>query len=118
MVRPRKKSPSVRRLLPCPAAEVGRRVPGASSPNLGPSSKESPMHTARQISRRSPWSGSGRGRLGFGALAAAIAVQLATQAQEPAPGTLEEITVTARRVQENLQDTPLAVSVFSGDELT
>ena len=64
------------------------------------------MHTA--------WSS-----LGYaGTLAAAASAQLAAQAQAPAPSSLEEITVTARRVEENLQDTPLAVSVFSGDELT
>jgi hypothetical protein len=41
-------------------------------------------------------------------------------AQAPAAateGTLEEITVTARRYAENLQDTPIAVSVFTGDAL-
>jgi iron complex outermembrane receptor protein len=32
-------------------------------------------------------------------------------------GTLEEITVTARRVAENLQDTPIAVTAFTGDAL-
>ena len=75
------------------------------------------MHTARQISRRRPWNTSRVG-LGTGALAAAISVQLAAHAQAPASDSLEEITVTARRVEENLQDTPLAVSVFSGDDLT
>ena len=35
---------------------------------------------------------------------------------EPA-GTLEEITVTARKVSENLQDTPIAISAFSGASL-
>jgi outer membrane receptor protein involved in Fe transport len=33
-------------------------------------------------------------------------------------GTLEQIIVTARRVEENLQDTPIAVTVLSGAELT
>jgi iron complex outermembrane receptor protein len=32
-------------------------------------------------------------------------------------GTLEEITVTARKVSENLQDTPIAISAFSGATL-
>ncbi len=32
-------------------------------------------------------------------------------------GTLEEITVTARKVSENLQDTPIAISAFSGAAL-
>lgn len=39
------------------------------------------------------------------------------QQREAGAGTLEEITVTARRVAENLQDTPIAVSAFSGDTL-
>jgi iron complex outermembrane receptor protein len=52
-----------------------------------------------------------------GALAAAVSLELAAQPRTSAGGTLEEITVTARRVEENLQDTPLAVSVFSGDAL-
>jgi iron complex outermembrane receptor protein len=34
----------------------------------------------------------------------------------PAPG-LEEVVVTARKVRENLQDTPIAVTAFSGDAL-
>ena len=32
-------------------------------------------------------------------------------------GVLEEITVTARRIQENLQDTPVAVTALTGDAL-
>src|SRR5262245_34103434 len=32
-------------------------------------------------------------------------------------GKIEEVTVTARRVEENLQDTPIAVSAFTGDAL-
>ena len=41
------------------------------------------------------------------------------QAQESqsSTGTLEEITVTARKVTENLQDTPIAISAFSGNTL-
>ena len=39
------------------------------------------------------------------------------QAQQPAAQGLEEITVTARRVEENLQETPIAVTVFTGDAL-
>lgn len=38
-------------------------------------------------------------------------------AQESETGTLQEITVTARRVSENLQDTPIAVTALSGSEL-
>jgi iron complex outermembrane recepter protein len=55
------------------------------------------------------------------ALAAAAAASFATgiQAQETGPEAhaLEEITVTARKVQENLQDTPLAITVISGSAL-
>ena len=36
---------------------------------------------------------------------------------ETASGSLEEIVVTARKKQENLQDTPVAVTAFTGDEL-
>jgi iron complex outermembrane recepter protein len=75
------------------------------------------MHTAQKVSRRRPWNTSRVG-LATGALASAISIQLSAHAQAAAPDSLEEITVTARRVEENLQDTPLAVSVFSGDDLT
>ena len=56
----------------------------------------------------------GFGALSLGTLAAAISTQVAAQ---PPAGGLEEITVTARRVEENLQDTPVAVTVVSGDAL-
>ena len=56
----------------------------------------------------------GFGILSLGVLAAALSFELAAQEQA---GTLEEITVTARRVAENLQDTPIAVTVVSGDAL-
>jgi iron complex outermembrane receptor protein len=55
--------------------------------------------------------------LRMGALATMIPLQLAAQQPPPETGALEEIRVTARRVEENLQDTPLAVSVFTGDAL-
>src|SRR5688572_6173105 len=32
-------------------------------------------------------------------------------------GTLDEIIVTARKVQENLQETPIAITAFTGDAL-
>ena len=72
------------------------------------------MRTTLRVSRSTPL---GSRALGIGALAAAIPLHLAAQPQAPAAGALEEITVTARRVEENLQDTPLAVSVFTGDAL-
>jgi len=51
-------------------------------------------------------------------LAALGATGIAQGQQPEAPtGTLEEITVTARRVTENLQETPIAISAFTGDSL-
>ena len=57
------------------------------------------------------------------AVAAAVATGLslapaasAQQATEEAQG-LEEVIVTARKVEENLQQTPIAVTVLSGDAL-
>jgi iron complex outermembrane receptor protein len=41
----------------------------------------------------------------------------ASGAQEPDAGVLEEITVTARKVAENLQDTPIAITVLSAKSL-
>ena len=58
------------------------------------------------------------GALGASALATAVPLQLAAQPEAGAAGSLEQIIVTARRVEESLQDTPLAVSVFTGDALT
>ena len=39
------------------------------------------------------------------------------QGTESSSAVLEEVTVTARKVQENLQDTPVAVTALSGDAL-
>ena len=39
------------------------------------------------------------------------------RAQQQATQGLEEIIVTARRVEENLQDTPIAITALSGDAL-
>jgi len=64
-----------------------------------------------------------RSRLSAGfihaALAAAAAASPAVQGQESEEesGTLEVITVTARKVSENLQDTPIAITALSGDAL-
>ena len=38
-------------------------------------------------------------------------------AQTATPGTVEELVVTARRVEENLQTTPVAISAFSAETL-
>ena len=60
-----------------------------------------------------------RGRVLLISLVAAGAgvAQAQAPATEAPAGTLEEITVTARKVTENLQDTPVAISAFSGDAL-
>src|SRR5687768_13744002 len=51
-------------------------------------------------------------------IAGAAAIAPATFAQQPdEPLGLEEITVTARRVSENLQDTPIAVTAITGAAL-
>jgi iron complex outermembrane receptor protein len=50
-------------------------------------------------------------------LVGTAALVAAVQAQEPDGFALEEITVTARRVTENLQDTPLAITALTGDAL-
>ncbi|HEY8539850.1 MAG TPA: Plug domain-containing protein, partial [Steroidobacteraceae bacterium] len=49
-------------------------------------------------------------------LASGIAAALGAQAQTQVRG-LEQVIVTARRVEENLQETPIAVSAFSGSAL-
>jgi iron complex outermembrane recepter protein len=51
-----------------------------------------------------------------GASAFVTGVQ-AQQPQEPQAQGLEEITVTARKVSENLQDTPIAITAFTGSAL-
>lgn len=54
-------------------------------------------------------------------LASAIALALPAAAQQApttdTPGALAEIVVSARKREENLQQTPVAVSAFSGDDL-
>lgn len=44
-------------------------------------------------------------------------IATAAVAQDAETGKLEDITVTARRVAENLQDTPVAITAFSGEAL-
>ena len=51
------------------------------------------------------------------AMAGAAAFTTVSYAQEPEGYTLEEITVTARKVSENLQDTPIAITALTGDAL-
>ena len=49
--------------------------------------------------------------LSAAALVAAVAVSSATQAQ------LEEVIVTATKIETSIQDTPIAVSAFTQDQL-
>ena len=55
------------------------------------------------------------------AAAAAVAAQPAVgspaAAQSAAPAVLEEVIVTAERREERLQDTPIAVTAFTADDL-
>ncbi|MGC3982939.1 MAG: TonB-dependent receptor [Steroidobacteraceae bacterium] len=46
-----------------------------------------------------------------------LAAASATAQAQSESGTLEEIIVTARKVEENLQDTPIAITAFSGAAL-
>ncbi|MCC6170670.1 MAG: TonB-dependent receptor, partial [Gammaproteobacteria bacterium] len=53
-------------------------------------------------------------------LAAAVAAAIAGNASAqdaPSAGGLEEITVTAQRREQSLQDVPIAISAFSGDQI-
>ena len=56
----------------------------------------------------------------FVAAAVAVALPMAplASARSSAASVIEEVTVTARRRSESLQDVPIAVSAISGDELT
>ncbi len=56
-------------------------------------------------------------RVLLGGFVAVTAAQAQAQVEERKAGGLEEIIVTARKVRENLQDTPIAISAFSGDAL-
>jgi len=49
--------------------------------------------------------------------AAGVATLAATAYAQEEPQRLEEITVTARRVEENLQDTPISITAISGNAL-
>jgi len=50
-------------------------------------------------------------------LAGAATIATGVHAQDPDTQRLEEITVTARKVSENLQETPIAITALSGSEL-
>src|SRR5262245_24037930 len=49
-----------------------------------------------------------------GVIAFAVGVPLTGMAQVTEPGASAEVTVTARKIEENLQDTPVAISAFTG----
>src|SRR5438046_6305281 len=59
---------------------------------------------------------SGRGPV-LGGLLALIGAEAVAQEAERQAAVLEEVTVTARKVRENLQDTPVAITAMSGDAL-
>jgi iron complex outermembrane receptor protein len=46
-----------------------------------------------------------------------LAFAAGLEAQVTDTGTIGEVTVTARKVEENLQDTPISITAFSGDSL-
>ncbi len=48
---------------------------------------------------------------------ALLAAPEQARAQDTASSTIDEVTVTARRREESLQDVPLSISVMSGDDL-
>jgi len=50
-------------------------------------------------------------------LAAAIATTLGTGSALAQTGETEEIVVTARKIEERVQDVPLAISVFNADSI-
>ncbi|TLY65026.1 MAG: TonB-dependent receptor, partial [Gammaproteobacteria bacterium] len=53
----------------------------------------------------------------LGGLLSVIGAEAVAQEAAGQAGVLEEVTVTARKVRENLQDTPVAVTALSGDAL-
>lgn len=68
------------------------------------------------LSNRSAWR-SAVALLAFLSLISIAPVALSENSDAEETDTLETLTVTARRVTENVQDSPLAVTVFSGHEL-
>jgi iron complex outermembrane receptor protein len=55
--------------------------------------------------------------MGVAGLAAPAFAQATNPAAEEDTGGLGEIIVTARKVEENLQDVPVSITAFSGDDL-
>ena len=56
-------------------------------------------------------------QIGVISVATMATVATATAATDAVPGTLEEVVVTARKREESLQDTPIAISAFSAAAL-
>ncbi len=69
-------------------------------------------------SRRSAWLASCALLTGVVFLSASPAAAAGAAAAKDAPTDLGEVTVTARRIVENVQDVPVAVSVFSGEKMS
>jgi len=71
---------------------------------------------------RNPFNGFSRGScrtvLYVACLAASVGGAVGTQAQESSALMLEEIVVTARRVEENIQDVPISMTVYTQKRLT
>src|SRR5256885_9871855 len=75
------------------------------------------MRSESRLSHPHRWSRLSCGALGIGALAAAVPLGVAAQSESAGAGTLEQIIVTARRAEENLQDTPIPVTVQAVGEI-
>ena len=53
----------------------------------------------------------------FGAVQVSTAQESSTEMRTDSSGVLEEIIITATKVETSIQDTPIAVSAFSQDQL-
>ena len=53
----------------------------------------------------------------FGAVQVSMAQESSTEMRTDSSGVLEEIIITATKVESSIQDTPIAVTAFSQDQL-
>jgi len=60
----------------------------------------------------------GPASLGYSLLSILLVFTIGLPATAPAQGVLEEVVVTAQKREESLQDAPISISAFSGDQLT